>query len=363
MRRLSPLLLLATLGCNGDDVVDDTGPSADDSGDVVTNQPPSAPSVSIGPDEPIHNKALTCIVTDGVDPEGEAVTTTLSWTVDGLDAGIDSDTVPAEQVLAWQTWACTAVTSDGELDSEPATAEVRPTDECVGMGGNQMQLVAPGDQSGTVFSLGTSGAEITLEAWFKLEQTTTGQTLFYKGDAGGATSNTLDYMVAAAANGDLHVAVGWSGSTDACAYQVFEEAYSWGEWFHLAFTYAADNTRRVFINGELLDECVITAKNPAQYGPLTIGGHMQISGQNYYASAQFKGIVDEIRVSSVNRYDASFEPSPWFEPDDDTLVLYHFSEAAGSVAIDAAGNYDALLWTNDWTADESACDGYESLAD
>ena len=353
------LFLLATLGCNGDDTgADDTDT---DTGEVTANVAPSAPTVSISPEDPTYNEALTCTATDGVDPDGDPVTTTLSWTVDGADAGVDGDTVPAESVLPWQTWACTAVSSDGELESDAVSAEVMPMDDCIGLGGNQFQMAAPNDFTGTYFQLGNTGAEMTLEGWFMLEDNGAAHTLFYKGDTGPATSNTLDYMLAVTSTGELHAAVGWSGSGDACAYRKFADAITWGEWFHLAMTYDSDNTRKVFLNGNLMDDCIATAKNPATNGPLTLGGHLQISGQNYYPSSQFSGAMDEVRVSSVVRYHDPFAPSPWFEPDADTMALYHINEGSGSTLIDASGNYDAMLFTDQWVGDESACDGYLAL--
>lgn len=52
----------------------------------------------------------------------------------------------------------------------------------------------------------------------------------------------------------------------------------------------------------------------------------------------FHGIVDEVRVSRTARYTNAFQPAPRFEPDPDTMALYHFDEANGDLVYDASGN-------------------------
>ncbi len=52
----------------------------------------------------------------------------------------------------------------------------------------------------------------------------------------------------------------------------------------------------------------------------------------------FHGIIDEVRISNVARYDQDFTPARRFENDDQTLALYHFDEAKGDVLKDSSGN-------------------------
>ena len=56
--------------------------------------------------------------------------------------------------------------------------------------------------------------------------------------------------------------------------------------------------------------------------------------------------MDEDRVSKVIRYTGDFAvPTIYFEPDDDTVALYHFDEADGTVVKDASknGNHGNLI--------------------
>jgi hypothetical protein len=52
----------------------------------------------------------------------------------------------------------------------------------------------------------------------------------------------------------------------------------------------------------------------------------------------FQGELDEVRVSSLVRYREAFTPKPRFEPDADTLALYHCDEVQGDVLTDSSGN-------------------------
>lgn len=49
-------------------------------------------------------------------------------------------------------------------------------------------------------------------------------------------------------------------------------------------------------------------------------------------------MIDEVRISSVARYDKDFAPAARHEPDDHTLALYHFDEGDGDVVKDSSRN-------------------------
>ncbi|TXT22124.1 MAG: Serine/threonine kinase family protein, partial [Planctomycetota bacterium] len=52
----------------------------------------------------------------------------------------------------------------------------------------------------------------------------------------------------------------------------------------------------------------------------------------------FEGLLDEVRISKVARYDQDFTPAPRFESDPQTLALYHFDEGTGDELKDSSGN-------------------------
>lgn len=67
---------------------------------------------------------------------------------------------------------------------------------------------------------------------------------------------------------------------------------------------------------------------------LVIGAEKHDAGAEY---PSFRGLVDELRLSTTVRYtDAFAPPQHRFEPDDTTAALYHFDEGGGTVARDVA---------------------------
>jgi serine/threonine protein kinase/formylglycine-generating enzyme required for sulfatase activity len=62
------------------------------------------------------------------------------------------------------------------------------------------------------------------------------------------------------------------------------------------------------------------------------------AGANRRKGEFFKGFIDEVRVSQTARYSGEFTPSRRFEPDADTLALFHFDEGSGTEVRDDSGN-------------------------
>jgi hypothetical protein len=99
---------------------------------------------------------------------------------------------------------------------------------------------------------------------------------------------------------------------------------------HIAFV--ADGPRfQFYIDGKLwrhgeLEDAPATSKQP-----FMIGGHRTLKGY-------FQGTIDEIRFSKVARYAKNFTPAKRFEPDKDTMALYHCDEPKGKILADSSGN-------------------------
>jgi serine/threonine protein kinase len=60
--------------------------------------------------------------------------------------------------------------------------------------------------------------------------------------------------------------------------------------------------------------------------PFMIGGH------------GFEGSISEVRVSNIARYSGPFTPAQRFEPDKNTLALYHCDQGQGDKLLDSSGN-------------------------
>ncbi len=131
----------------------DTGAPVAASTVTAVNTPPTAPVVAIDPAEPTDEDDLVCtIATASSDDDGDSITYTIEWEVDGItypDDPLDTadtgfawvgpttttwtdDTVPAEDVALGTEWTCTATPNDGEDDGPSAsdTVEVSTGSSC-----------------------------------------------------------------------------------------------------------------------------------------------------------------------------------------------------------------------------------------
>lgn len=98
---------------------------------TVENTPPGAPSVSVTPSGATAGDDLDCGVdVVSTDADGDAVTYTMSWTVDGVDYTAattttwPADTVDGADVGDTEAWVCTATPNDGDDDGDTAIASV-----------------------------------------------------------------------------------------------------------------------------------------------------------------------------------------------------------------------------------------------
>ncbi|MBC8875298.1 MAG: LamG domain-containing protein [Planctomycetes bacterium] len=94
-------------------------------------------------------------------------------------------------------------------------------------------------------------------------------------------------------------------------------------------------TLKVFQNGELQDETQVEGSHRPSGLPMTIGANPEPNKPPIHV---FCGVVDEVRISSVARYDSDFTPQLRFTPDENTVALYHFDSGTGNVAKDSSGN-------------------------
>lgn len=88
-------------------------------------------------------------------------------------------------------------------------------------------------------------------------------------------------------------------------------------------------------------------------GHFLIGAAPYLDGQQRYAP--FMGVVDEVRISDVARYDGDYQPRSRLEADEHTLALYHFDEGEGQVLHDASGHgHDGKISGGTWVKASSA---------
>jgi glucose/arabinose dehydrogenase len=113
--------------CNG---ADDDGDGTVDEACGCPGAAPGAPGVTVAPtDERQGREGLLCSVTsDAEDPDGDALTYTATWTVDGApfegatSTTVTGDTVSAEDAARGTTWTCAMTASDGTRDGPSGLA-------------------------------------------------------------------------------------------------------------------------------------------------------------------------------------------------------------------------------------------------
>jgi hypothetical protein len=113
------------------------GSDASFSGGTCTKIPPTAPTaptLRIAPSGATSEDDLQCVIeTESVDPNGDEVSYTFTWRVDGVDAGLSDAVVAAARTATNEVWTCTATPSDGTLQGPPAEVSVTVADPLCGM--------------------------------------------------------------------------------------------------------------------------------------------------------------------------------------------------------------------------------------
>ena len=126
---------------------------------------------------------------------------------------------------------------------------------------------------------------------------------------------------------------------------------------HVAVIYDAHDKPAVFLNG-IRQKCEVDNNYSADgnYGYINNDMGFCIGGNAAEGKSYFTGIIDEVRISNIARYTEDFIPQRRFEPDKDTMALYHFDEGSGDVLHDSSGNgHDGKIVGAKWVkVDEEA---------
>ncbi len=132
--------------------------------------------------------------------------------------------------------------------------------------------------------------------------------------------------------------------------QIGNEPIFQGQRTHLAAV-STGKVLRFFVDGHLIasksleDGLLASAQTPLNLG------------------FEFIGKIDEIRISTTARYVTTFKPAKRFEPDEDTIGLYHCDEGRGTMLHDSSGksNHGRLVGVK-WLRTTDGADNVQSAS-
>lgn len=94
---------------------------------------------------------------------------------------------------------------------------------------------------------------------------------------------------------------------------------------------------RFFVNGQFAGNRKFSPEEIKSSPVLGADLKKSADGQ-IVTSNNFKGMIDEVRISNIARYADNYTPTDRLEADEHTLALYHFDEAQGDVLKDHSGD-------------------------
>ncbi len=107
------------------------------------------------------------------------------------------------------------------------------------------------------------------------------------------------------------------------------------QWTHVAITWDGTNVG-MYADGKEGNPSVKAGNALNATADTFKAGRRERGGDTH---SIFDGLIDEVRVSKVIRYDGDYAvPIEAFEPDGDTVALYHFDEETGGEIRDFSKN-------------------------
>jgi hypothetical protein len=170
----------------------------------------------------------------------------------------------------------------------------------------------------------------TIEAWFNVEEV---------GDLTGGLAHTEGSSYALLLSDQNRPEPRfymWDAKAGRYAEATAEGATPLGRWVHIACTSDGEKMT-LWIDGQKAAEADAPAEMTTNSLPMYIGAD-PMGPEPGVPHAFLKGCVDEFRFSTVCRYTEAFTPAKRFEPDEDTLILYHLDRVLVNRIIDYSGN-------------------------
>ena len=129
------------------------------------------------------------------------------------------------------------------------------------------------------------------------------------------------------------------------------------QWHHIAFqakgkqtTTIVDNLAKTMGQGTIIGDDLSKFWRPKDFVLGGFGGKIQPPNVLNFFWGSFAGYIDEVRISTVARYDVAkpvLPPREKFKSDEKTVALWHFDEPGGTRQFsDSSGNESVLIGEN-----------------
>lgn len=134
-----------------------------------------------------------------------------------------------------------------------------------------------------------------------------------------------------------------------------------GQMMHLAAVIDNHEARLYFDGTTEVRKGDIVCRNGRSDVAVRLGATATLNTTKFWG---FHGIIDEVRISNIARYTEDFIPQRRFEPDENTMALYHFDEGSGDVLKDSSGNgHDGKIVGAKWVSVDDELRVVDGVAD
>ena len=323
---------------------------------TVLNTPPEAPVVSISPSEPeVGTDDLVCVIdTESTDDDGDGITYTFEWDVDGVayesggstdtaDTGAGwsgptttthtDDTVPADDISGGETWTCTVTPSDGDDDGDSASAATSTEAVSCAFQFDNTSSVLYVDST----DFGIDQSDFTLEFWIQPGTEMGGAGYVFRTSEG--SSEVMRVSVDTSSADEMDVSMVLSQSYNHCE-EPNEGAAATiprdDAWHHIAFV-RSSATLYTFLDGEE------QTANSLSWSGCSCGSSstpcVAENGPGLFGGTAPAGVsIGSIRLTLDLAYTGSFTPATNWTIDSDTIAQWNTDECFdGATLEDTAG--------------------------
>jgi hypothetical protein len=339
---------------------------------TIENTAPEAPVISIIPIAPMAGEDdLLCNVdVASYDVDGDSVTYSFDWDVDGVSYGgtpttaTMSSTIAGTDTTAGETWTCTVTPNDGDEDGSSSSTSV-VTEEPVEEECWSLDFDGTGDTVDFGSGIGDFGTgPVSILFWVNATDLVT-----------NSASGVISKGVYGSAN--WYVRFDYREEVDSIRYLEFyikdssnvaqsvistTDIIPVGSWVHVAVQRNASGMK-IFINGELDSEEASTPVDSTGGGSLALGSYstwwappdMYLDGFLHEVMYYERDLSqEEIQARMLGSFDPLLEA--------DLTGYWRLDEGAGSTAYDSSGNghdgtIDGATWVEECPEEPTDADG------